>query len=554
MKNELRATGLLLLAMAVPASLEAQWNDWLGGDGDWMDGGNWSEGTPPDATEYAGFRDSGVNHVTLDVSRLVGRFYVWGDSDLNLGLGSGVDFATDAGFFTTQTGSAVNISGPASGEIATFTVGTGAQALVLNGPSAMTFSGPLLTFNASLNVGRQGDDGTLRVENGAVGNSATVTTGNVADRSGGNNLHIEVDGAGTVLNVDSDSNIPINIASRPRSEGSATNFQENNSLTISDGAQVLVNNSREPGLSPAGVDIGHGDFYKRDNWIEVTGSGSLLEIRGENIVTRIGRPDSESNYNNYMLVADGGVIQTEGATEINRTLAENGELKNRLFIGDGGSYITSESITIEGGLLQLAAGGQLIGADFENQPVPVDIDVNTVDGAMGRFEAAGSGLDSTITLNVDAGSVFAVGLGDATEPSVLTLDSTVNMLADSRLELTIFGDNAMDSIDFAGGTLNPASDAVDLDVLLGDGYEPAFGDTFQAFTGNVNITNEFTAILLPELEGSLGWDLSDFDSAGDWSFSVIPEPGTYALFVGLGVLALVAFRRVGRSRGNGRAR
>ena len=68
----------------------------------------------------------------------------------------------------------------------------------------------------------------------------------------------------------------------------------------------------------------------------------------------------------------------------------------------GGGYITSEAITIEGGLLQLAAGGQLIGADFENQTVPVDIDVNTVDGAMGRFEAAGSGLDSTITLNVDA--------------------------------------------------------------------------------------------------------------------------------------------------------
>ncbi len=336
MRNEFRAIGFLLVGMAIPVSLQAQWNDWLGGDGDWMEGGNWSEGAPPDDTEYAGFRDSGVNNVTLDVSQLVGRFYVWGDSVLNFALGSGVNFATDTSFFTTQTGAEANISGPAFGDMATFTVGTGEQALVLNGPSTMTFSSPLLTLNASLNVGRQGDDGTFRMENGVVVNSANVSTGNVASRDGGNNLHVEVDGAGTVLNVDSDSNIPINIASRPRADGSATNFQENNSLTISNGAQVLMNSTRDPGLSPAGVDIGHGDFYKRDNSIEVTGSGSLLEIRGENIVTRIGRPDSGSNYNNYMLVEDGGVIQTEGATEINRTLVENGELKNRLVIGEGG--------------------------------------------------------------------------------------------------------------------------------------------------------------------------------------------------------------------------
>ena len=76
-----------------------------------------------------------------------------------------------------------------------------------------------------------------------------------------------------------------------------------------------------------------------------------------------------------------------------------------------------------------------------------------------------------------------------------------------------------------------------LAVELLDGFVPVAETDFQIFDAGT-LSGTFSAVLLPDLPGMLGWDSSDLYSSG--TLSVIPEPATLSLLA-LGML--LAWRR-----------
>ena len=117
--------------------------------------------------------------------------------------------------------------------------------------------------------------------------------------------------------------------------------------------------------------------------------------------------------------------------------------------------------------------------------------------------------------------------------------------SDATVEIEIGGLNAgsdHDSIVFEGTSVSLDGQ---LNIELTDGFVPSESDSFQVFdfTGlasDGNAGGTFSAVLLPDLPGMLGWDSSDLYSSG--TLSVIPEPATLP-FLALGML--LAWRRRG---------
>jgi len=95
-----------------------------------------------------------------------------------------------------------------------------------------------------------------------------------------------------------------------------------------------------------------------------------------------------------------------------------------------------------------------------------------------------------------------------------------------------------DAVDFFGQV---ELDGV-LEIILLDGFNPSLGDSFHIIGFNAeNLLGSFSDYLFPELSEELAWDTSNLYQSGD--ISVIPEPRTYALLLGLAVLSLVVIRR-----------
>ena len=72
-----------------------------------------------------------------------------------------------------------------------------------------------------------------------------------------------------------------------------------------------------------------------------------------------------------------------------------------------------------------------------------------------------------------------------------------------------------------------------LDILLLGGFSPAYGDVFDLFNWNGEVSGTFSAINTPTLSGGLEWDDSQLYTTG--ALSVIPEAATtsmISLFVG----------------------
>ncbi len=544
----------LRVAMPLPLltlfafSLSANVVLWDADDGDWNVPENWEFDVVPGEGDDVRFEsipeqsdtitvDFSGNH---DIDRM--RYSTGKHVTMNMADGSSLDISNriDAGNYEGSVigPASMTIIGPDTGSasFATGSISSGRNQSAVSTEAVFSGSNLNVTFDGSTStIGRAGSNNSLIVENGAVLQSNQSTWLSDA-RSGpyGNDNSLIVRGAGSVFEqTGSGSNFFV-IASRPHED----NALSGNHVLIDDGGRMTITGDDAETEARVGIALGGSGETRTDNYIHVTGEESSLELLG-NTHLQIGRGQAAQR-DNYVMVDNGGTITSEGLISVRRG--------NDLIIGEGGTLHSTDEINVErASTLRLHEAGQLTGS------VVVNLESGTADEPA-RFEAAGGGIASGVEVNLDANSVLAVGGSDATGAGVLTLDSTVNMFGDSVLELTIFGENAMDSIEFGDGTLNLAPNAVDLDVLLGDGYEPAMGDTFRAFTGNVNITNDFSGILLPELEGSLEWDLSAFDSAGDWTLTVVPEPGTYALIAGLGVLVLAGFRRVRRLRGDGRVR
>jgi hypothetical protein len=214
---------------------------------------------------------------------------------------------------------------------------------------------------------------------------------------------------------------------------------------------------------------------------------------------------------------------------------------NRFQIQNGSA---SGTLIDNSGLVQLHGDGQLSASSDT---------MNFYTRSGGRFEAEGTGLASSVAIQVFSGGTLAIGTTsfDAndepvlrTQAATLTLNAQTRMDVGSTLEFGIFGYSSgdplagIDHLDFE----NNASLR-----LVGTGlvklkpvtynYTLKQGDSWQLFTGAVSITST-GAFDLASLQNE-GWDTSQFNAAGNWTLTyAVPEPRTTALlmFVGVGML------------------
>lgn len=174
------------------------------------------------------------------------------------------------------------------------------------------------------------------------------------------------------------------------------------------------------------------------------------------------------------------------------------------------------------------------------------------------FEAEGSGLTATVNMTArfdpghEGGGTLLIGLRDAPRSvaSTLTLgNSTVNMGDQTNIEMSLFSGSSSDQINFLSTGTMSLTGTVHLNFTATNSYTPVLNDSWTLFTGNTaNIVGSGTfALDLPTLGSGLSWDQSDFNQAGGWQLSVVPEPAT-VLMLGLGAAFLIVrCRRASRT-------
>ncbi len=532
---------------------------WNVANGDWLDAGNWTAGAPADLSpadvSQALFNVTGSSPATSNVTvNGAAEFDYMGvglGKTVNLSLADGASLTGETvivGRFVAGdvTPSHLNVSGPATGHASIswssgFQIGGVATGL---GDTA-TFSGPNLSITdtaANLTVGRQGNGHTLTLSDGVkYSGKSMIVSATVNVTSGvGNNHKLIVTGAGTEVSLGgltgSTSTLGLVVGSRPLTGSSSSNVQSGNTVEISNGAKVTVNGNNPDATI---TNLVGANTYRVNNSIQVTGTNSVLDIKGT-ISTTIGHT-TDTSYNNRLVVNSGGTVRSEGVIIINNGTSIAANRRNILDVGNLGTLLTSNAINNNGGLVRLAEGGVLAGQNSLGDAVAVALNIN----GTGRFEAAGSGLGSTVAVNVGnstSQAVLAVGLTGRTSAATLTVDSAVSMNSNSLLEVSIFGSNSIDSIVLGENSSFTIGENVALTIGL-RGHTLQAGDSYQLFTGEFDhVIGSFTTINSPTLTGDLSWDWSGFNADGGWTVAVIPEPSSMVLLIGGGAAAMVLRR------------
>ena len=528
-------------------------------DGDWLTAGNWSAGLPADLApadlSQALFNVTANSPETSNVTlNGVGTFDYLGvglGKTVNLELGDGASLTGKTiivGRFVAGTvvSSHLNVTGPATGQ-ANLTWSSGFQlgGVATGLGDTATFSGPNLTITdtaANLTVGRQGNGHTLTIKDGVkYSGKAMIVSATVNVTSGvGNNHKLVVSGTGTEVSLGgqtgSTATLGLIVGSRPLTGSSSSNVQSGNAVEISNGARMTVVGDNPDATMTVLVGA---STYRVNNSIQVAGANSVLDLKGD-IATTIGHT-TDTSYNNRLVVNNGGTIRSEGVININNGTSIAANRRNILDVGSLGTLLTSNAINNNGGLVRLNEGGVLRGETSFGASTAVALNIN----GTGRFEAAGSGLGSTVAVNVGNGAsqaVLAVGITGRTFAATWTVDSAISMNNNSALEVSIFGSHSIDSIILGENSSFTIGENVTLSIGLRNHVLQA-GDSYQLFSGEFDhVIGNFSTISTPTLAGDLSWDLSGFNADGGWTVAVIPEPSSMVLLFGGGAVAMMLRR------------
>lgn len=512
MKKLFFLTTFAALAVA-PAPLYAQkiWlgGDGAGGDGAWGTASHWSSSGAPTSTTgtanatYFVITDNAT--ATSSQTTLTGTNY---SNSVRTGRGR-TAYLTLGG-----AGTVLNVASLTSGIDYGANAGLGGGHLFFDGTGTINVTQLIVGFAQSSYIG----DSSLTLSGpGLVVKTTGTITPSIVGYGGNNNrFHITNGADVTLFGLVTSSTL-----------GSSWV----NNGTIVDGGAKLATTS---GVVTVGAYAS-----ARSNYLEVKG-GASMEARGAFALT-IGTAASFGG--NYVKVEDGGTLKQSGMTTINVFNANGGNNggRNRLTIGNGGTFTAGAAITNEG-LVQLASGGHLVGKDLSGNLVNVTMTVSKD----GRFEAEGDGLAANVTTNVNKSGVFAVGVTEVGGPArsmeaVLTLQSTVNLASESVLEMTYFGNGQGDQILFDGGNLSLTGN-VTLRLTLGNGIVPEAGESWVLFTGESVAITGGGSFNLGAIDLNL-WDVSLMNEAGGWRIVAVPEPSSYVLMLTSMAAMGVALRR-----------
>ncbi len=452
----------------------------------------------------------------------------------------------------------------------------------LNGGTVLTaaFDMTNLTFTS----------GTLSAS-GSLTNLPTLTSGRIVDISGGGSFGDATTlNGGTVQTAAFDNTNLTFTSGTLEASGALTNQN-----TLASGQNVVLDGGT---WSPTGnIDGGN-------TTIQNSGSVSVgTDFNGTNLTFTNGSLTVNGDVSNLPTISSGLTTNLSGGGSLlDSTTLDGGTLNGSDFDLNGNLTFTSGTLNVTGTLQNLtslstgstvnmdgASAALLFTENFNISGGTLNIDNGakvTVGAGSVIFAASGGNIElgggtlniasvtDTLVLNSNAsitgyGNVFGpVNLGTSGDAGTIDGDAANNGLKifgdvsgnGTLADTTVFGNlsigNSPGNIELQNVTLG-GSTVVNMgiegtssgqyDTLVVDGntlvasatltvafssYTPDNADTWQLITGGVNVRS-FGTINLPT-----GWQLS---SGG--FFSAIPEPETYALFLGLGMLILAIFRK-----------
>ncbi|HWL52249.1 MAG TPA: PEP-CTERM sorting domain-containing protein [Chthoniobacteraceae bacterium] len=513
--------GRYVLFFCALGTLQAQTQTkWKGGDGDWGTAGNWNSALPT-GSYYTDFQwDELDDDITVNVSGSQTA------SDMRLARSQTLTLEMANDSTLTFSGGSSRYSRIGQSTTTGFVAGTGPAALTLRGPESGNVA--TVTFTTPLWI-QGGWSETL-----PIGSSLTVTGAKLEVTA--SSLAVGFSSATNVygrLEITEGAKITATQVDIGTTNTSNTYNASYNKATVRAGSTLITDT----------LNIG-AKHQQRSNQVEVTGADAFLSAKTVSI------GDSASTSTNLgghsLTISNGGQFKANGTTAIQiYSFDSNGgdnDGRNKIVIESAGTFSSANTI-VNRGLLALKEGGVLNGRNAADDTAKA-ISITTTNGA--RFEAAGSGLESTVSATINSGGTLAVGDGaGGSAPQILSLGSTVTFNEGAILELNLF-ETGMDSIDFlAGATLSGTG--IKLNIL----GEPTSSGTWQVFTGQTAGISETITFDLTGLDPV--WDTSLFNQDDGWKLTatVVPEPSTLAMLLGAGAIFCFHGRRLARRRAKG---
>jgi len=450
-----------------------------------------------------------------------------GDGSLTISAGGSVSVGTV--YFGNSTGSSG--TGLVTGTDSSLTSGT----LYLGNFGTGTTGSLDIEAGASVSAGTvylgnsSGTSGTLNIsgtdiETGMVGSSLTASGTFYVGNSGDGTLTISaggfIDSGSTFYLGNSSGTMGSAIVTGNGSKITTTNYlyvgnSGDGSIAISDGGSVSAEFDIYIGNSSSSVGI-----------VTVTSTGSILTTKNDLYIGNSG--------NGTLTISAGGSASADGDIYI------------------AGSLNTTGMATVTGAGSELTTTSTLYLGNFSsgaNSILRVS-DGGTVSVGIGAFDELRIWERGLLTGNGGTiiGNVFNEGfIEPGNSFGTLTIDGSLTLESTSLLSFELGGLTQGIEYDFidVSGLVTLGGE---LEIFILDGFENFISpsDTFEIISG-ASLTGEFFG--LPNGQRFLTADShAFFDVQYDTNSVfltnfVIPEPGTYGLLMGLGMLAIVMVRR-----------
>lgn len=596
--------GAMLLGLGATGVAAQTTVNWQSGGATTLssDRANWSDNTLPGATDTGHFWQDAIYAVTADQGASFARAVVSdGVVTWNFAVTSPSPVPLDDAWQLTQTGlttaSVSLLVGKNVDTAGSLTITGGlvrSQSVIVAGlagvPARLVVNGPGAELQATgsavwTEIGGEGlGAGEMQVINGGKVTSNSIRVGTASDPTGGRGVVLvrgvgsEWSGGAFFLGTGSGNLNPAEIRidqggsvssayldNRSRSlieiSGTGSHWEVNGGLTfrngearIEDGGRITASvlelgQSSVSGLSSHAVMVVSG----RD----ATDTPSTVAVASLNL----GRSYSSRTTRGLLQVTDGGRVTVTQTVQLgHQSAVGTGVLEvsgtGSRFEATGttaarGIFVGGTSAAAVGqGYLTVTNGGVIAAASVSGVLLYADGHLSgdgTVEGLVENRGLVAPGMRFTLAPEAEGGTTLFLRETRGTA-STLTITGDFLQTAAGRLEL-LLGPGAGSDRLVVGGAFTFGGT---LALSLAHGYDPVLGTSFDLFDFG-SASGTFATVSLPTLGTGLGWDTTGLYTTGTIvvSASPIPEPGAWAAWVGMAVLAWAGYRRRREGPGQG---